>query len=310
MGFQVFRWLTRKKDSVNGRHVLITGGSEGIGLEIARICIDKGAKVSLVARTEAKLLKAKADLKQVSPTASVETFSADVGKRSAVGKAVKDAELVNGPIDFCIASAGNSIPKYFEDLEDDDFERMLRVNYLGVVNLAKEVLPGMVKRDSGHFCAISSMAASVPFVGYAAYAPAKAACKSLVDVLRNEFSDTRIQFHIAFPPDTDTPGLAVENETKPYETSHIWPDFANEVFTPKQVAADLVSDLLAGHYFLRSPDTFANLLIDKSYGYHPRSRPFLEAALAPLFSCLEFVMVGMADRAVKSRAHHKKIDAD
>merc|ERR1711879_1004893 len=106
-------------------------------------------------------------------------------------------------------------------------------------NLAKAVVPGMVARKTGHFCAVSSMAAAVPFIGYAAYAPAKAACRSFLDVLRNEYADTNIQFHVAFPPDTDTPGLATENVTKPYETSHIWPECFNEVFQAKKVAEDL-----------------------------------------------------------------------
>merc|ERR1712014_160336 len=109
--------------------------------------------------------------------------------------------------------------------------QMLRVNYLGVVNLAKVVLPGMVARDAGgHFCAVSNLVASVPFIGYAAYAPSKAACRSFMDVLRNEFSDTEVKFHVACPPDIDTPGFANENTTKPYETSNMFPQCFNEVF--------------------------------------------------------------------------------
>merc|ERR1719379_863145 len=138
---------------------------------------------------------------------------------------------------------------------------MMSVNYYGVVNLAKEALPGMVSRKSGHFCAVCSIAAAVPFVGYAAYAPAKAATRSLMDVLRNEFADTRVQFHIAFPPDTDTPGFAKENETKPYETSHIWPECFNEVFPATAVAEMLIDGILQGDYFLQSPDFIGNLLV-------------------------------------------------
>ena len=91
-----------------------------------------------------------------------------------------------------------------------------------------EELPGMASRGRGSFAAISSMAAAVPFVGYAAYSPAKAACRSFVDVLRNEYADTPLQFHVAFPPDTQTPGYERENATKPWETSHVWPEVFNE----------------------------------------------------------------------------------
>ena len=101
-----------------------------------------------------------------------------------------------------------------------------------VVNLAKAVLPGMLSRGEGQFAAVSSMAACVPFVGYAAYAPAKVACRSLMDVLRNEHADTPLQFHVAFPPDTETPGFEKENVTKPYETSHVFPEVFNERANP------------------------------------------------------------------------------
>ena len=133
------------------------------------------------------------------PAAKVHLQTADVGSAAELADAVQQCEVLLGPVDVCIASAGASIPKYFEDLTTDDFSKMMLVNYFGVVNLARVVLPGMAKRGSGQFTAVSSMAAAVPFVGYAAYAPAKAACRVFVDVLRNEYADTPLSFHVAFP---------------------------------------------------------------------------------------------------------------
>jgi len=209
-----------------------------------------------------------------------------------------------------IAAAGSSIPKYFEDLTEDDFTRTMQVNYMGVVNLARVVLPGMAERDTGHFCAVSSMACAVPFLGYAAYAPSKAACRSFMDVLRNEFADTHVQLHIAFPPDIDTPGFALENRTKPYETSHMWPQCCNEVFPAADVAKCLMDDLLRGHYFLRSPDSFGNVLVSRAWGHFPRRRPLLEAIAAPFFVCIQSGMVMWMDRVVRRRAHHYNETSD
>lgn len=303
--FVVSAWqASRRRESVVGRHVLITGGSEGIGFELAKLCCQRGAKVSLIARTATKLAAAAERLLKEVPEAHVSTFSADAGDRGAIASAVRESVEKVGPIDICIAAAGSSVPKYFEELSDDDFWRMLRVNYMGVVNLAKEVLPSMTSRDTGHFCAVCSMAAAVPFVGYAAYAPAKAACRSFMDVLRNEFSDTKIQFHIAFPPDTDTPGFEVENQTKPYETSHVWPEMFNEVFAASQVAESLLDGVLRGNYFVQSPDLFGNMLVSRAWGHFPRTRPILEACVAPIFVGLHEAMVWMADRGVRSRRHH------
>mmetsp|Transcript_12235 Transcript_12235/g.22983 ORF Transcript_12235/g.22983 Transcript_12235/m.22983 type:complete len:335 (+) Transcript_12235:46-1050(+) len=296
-------------ESVVGRHVLITGGSEGIGFELAKLCCQRGAKVSLIARTASKLAAAIDRILKEVPGARVGTFAADAGDRGSLASAVQESEEKFGAVDICIAAAGSSTPKYFEELSDDDFWRMLRVNYMGVVNLAKEVLPRMTTRDAGHFCAVCSMAAAVPFVGYAAYAPAKAACRSFMDVLRNEFSDTKIQFHIAFPPDTDTPGFEVENKTKPYETSHVWPEMFNEVFAASQVAESLLDGVLRGNYFVQSPDVFGNLLVSRAWGHFPRTRPMIEALIAPIFVGLHEAMVWMADRGVRSRAHHAKATA-
>eukprot|EP00440_Ansanella_granifera_P050826 gb/GFBE01055086.1/.p1 GENE.gb/GFBE01055086.1/~~gb/GFBE01055086.1/.p1 ORF type:complete len:327 (+),score=79.63 gb/GFBE01055086.1/:1-981(+) len=308
IGWQYIRKLVLGdcKDTVTGRHVLITGGSEGIGLELAKLCASRGAKVSLIARTLSKLEAGKAAVLAAVPNAEVAVQTGDAGDRSSLAAAVRKCEATLGAVHVCIAAAGSSIPKYFEDLSDDDFDRMLKVNYLGVVNIAKEVLPGMAQRDAGHFCAVCSMAAAVPFVGYAAYAPAKAACRSFLDVLRNEFADTGVQIHIAFPPDTDTPGFAKENETKPYETSHIWPECFNEVFPAAAVAEALLDDMLAGEYFLRSPDLFGNFLVARAWGHFPRAHPLLEACLAPIFVGLHGAMVWMADRAVRKQAHHKQ----
>lgn len=296
----------RRVESVGGRHVLISGGSEGIGLELAKICAQRGARVSLLARTKTKLEAGMTEVLQKAPDAKVNIFTADVGDRSALAAAVRASEVAHGPVDICIAAAGASIPKYFEDLTDDDFSRMMRVNYFGVVHLAQEVLPGMASRDAGHFCAVSSIAAAVPFVGYAAYSPAKSACRAFLDVLRNEYADTKVQLHLAFPPDTDTPGFAKENETKPYETSHIWPQCFNEVFSAEQVARDLLDDLLAGVYFLRSPDVFGNLLVSRAWGHFPRNCPCFEALVAPLFVGVHSWMVRRADWAVRLRAHHRQ----
>jgi len=301
---------SRRQEEIARRHVLITGGSEGIGLELAKLCAKRGARVSLIARTHSKLAVAEEEITLVAPGATVASFSADVSDRAALAKAVAAAEVAHGPLEICIAAAGASTPKYFEDLTDEDFMHMLRVNYLGVVNLAKEALPGMAARDAGgHFCAVSSLVASVPFVGYAAYAPSKAACRALMDVLRNEFADTSLQFHVAFPPDTETPGFAVENETKPWETSHVWPEIFNEVFPASTVAGLLLDDLLAGEYFLRSPDVFGNLLATRGWGPFPRSasKHTLEAVVAPVFVGVHALMVWMMDRALRLRSHHRQL---
>lgn len=296
----------RERDGVAGQHVLITGGSEGVGLELARECVRRGARVTLVARTLSKLETARAQVLDGHAESRVCVASADVGSREQLAAAVQKAEAELGPVDVCIAAAGAAVPKYFDELTADDFSHMLAVNYMGVVHLAQLLLPAMASRNRGQFAAISSMAAAVPFVGYAAYSPAKAACRALIDALRNEYADVPgVRFHIAFPPDVDTPGFARENETKPWETSHVWPAMFNETFAAKDVARMMLDGMARGDYHLRSPDAFGNLLVSRAWGHHPRSSPLLEAAIAPLFVAAHGGMCWMADRVVRRGARHK-----
>lgn len=293
-----------RAESIEGKHILITGGSAGLGLALAKLCAEKGAKISILAVTQSKLDAAKAAILKADPSAQVEAVSADVTDSEALARAVAATEEKLGPIEFCVAAAGYSIPKYFEDLTKDDFKQMMEVDYFGVVNLAQIVLPGMTSRNSGHFCAVSSEAAAVPFIGYAAYAPAKAAVKSFIDCMRNEFADTKVQFHIAFPPDMDTPGFHHEEETKPYETKHMWPQCFNELYSPESVAKDLMHDMLNGRYFISSPDCFGNLLVDRSWGQYPRKCALCSSIIAPFFVCVQSLMVCWQDGVVRRHKHH------
>lgn len=305
--FTLYFRCRRQHKEIDGKHCVITGGSEGVGLELAMLCARRGARVSLVARTKSKLEAARAGIISELPNASVTIAIADVGMVDEVKAAVAQCEAASGPVDVCIAAAGAAIPKYFDELTADDFSKMLSVNYMGVVHCAQAVLPGMVQRGCGQFAAVSSMVAAAPFVGYAAYGPAKAACRCVVDTLRNEYADVDgISFHIAFPPDTDTPGLSRENETKPWETSHVWPEMFNETFAPQDVARLALDDMREGRYLLRSPDLFGNWIVSRSWGHHPRASPLFEAAIAPLFVGVQGVMCWLADRAVRRGARHSK----
>ena len=101
---------------LNGAHVLITGGSSGIGLAVAREVLARGAKVSIIARNAQRLEQAKASLLESHPSANVVAISADVTKHETAFKAISDAETSNGPVDALITSAGITRPGVFEEL--------------------------------------------------------------------------------------------------------------------------------------------------------------------------------------------------
>jgi 3-dehydrosphinganine reductase len=204
---------------MRNRHVLITGGSSGIGLALARQCAAAGARLSLIARDPAKLAAASAAIRPA-PAATTEVFTAaaDVSDESALTSAVRAAEAAHGPVDVLITSAGVARPGYFAELPTPVFERAMAVNYFGTLYAIKAVEPSMRARRRGSIVIISSGAGLVGLFGYTAYAPGKFALRGLAESLRAELKPAGIAVTIVYPPDTDTPQLAEENLTKPPET--------------------------------------------------------------------------------------------
>jgi len=200
-------------------HVLVTGGSSGIGLETARLAAGRGARVSLLARRPDGLDEAATSLRAAGGQVAV--AAADVSDAGQVGAAVSSLTAALGPVDIAICSAGQARPGYFQELDADLFRTMMDVNYFGTVNVARAVVPGMIERRAGSFVGVSSAAGLVGVFGYTAYAPTKFAVRGFLESLRAELLPYGIHVGCSFPPDTDTPQLADENRYKPKETHAI-----------------------------------------------------------------------------------------
>jgi 3-dehydrosphinganine reductase len=200
-------------------HVLVTGGSSGIGLETARLAIERGARVSLVARRADVLDEAAVSLR--ADGGQVAVAATDVADAGAVTSAVTALTDALGPVDIAICSAGQARPGYFQELDAGLFRTMMDVNYFGTVNVARAVVPAMMERRAGSFVGVSSAAGLIGVFGYTAYAPTKFAVRGFLESLRAELLPYGIHVGCSFPPDTDTPQLADENRYKPKETHAI-----------------------------------------------------------------------------------------
>jgi 3-dehydrosphinganine reductase len=200
-------------------HVLITGGSSGIGLATARVAIDRGSRVSLVARRPDLLDSAATSMRAAGGTVVV--AAADVVDAAQVDTAVSALTDALGPVDIAICSAGQARPGYFQELDPELFRTMMDVNYFGTVNVARAVVPSMIERRAGSFVGVSSAAGLVGVFGYTAYAPTKFAVRGFLESLRAELLPYGIHVGCSFPPDTDTPQLADEEQYKPKETRAI-----------------------------------------------------------------------------------------
>lgn len=198
---------------------LVTGGSSGIGLATARALAAQGAHVWIVARHPEKLDEALEQIRaQGGASQRHGAFAADVAVAAQAAEAVAWVSREAGVPDVLVNSAGVAHPGYVEALELDIFRWMMDVNYFGTVYTTKAVLEGMLARGSGHIINISSGASWVGVFGYGAYSPSKFAVNGFSGVLRSELKRRGLRVSLAFPPDTDTPQLAYENQFKPPET--------------------------------------------------------------------------------------------
>jgi 3-dehydrosphinganine reductase len=205
---------------LSGSHVLVTGGSSGIGLGVAGHALRRGARVSIVARDVERLDAARADLERIGgDPARVAAASADVADAQALAGAVDDATGRLGPVDVLVTSAGYAHPGLFLDLDDDVFEREVAVNYFGTLHAVRAVVPSMVERGRGHVLMVSSTVGLIGLYGYSAYAPTKFAVRGLAETLRSELRPHGIVVACAYPPDTETPALERERRMMPAATA-------------------------------------------------------------------------------------------
>lgn len=201
------------------RHVLVTGGSSGIGRAFVARMARRAARVSVVALPDDDLAQTEHDLKRAG-TRFV-TLPADVSDQHALESAIASATAELGPCEVLVTCAGVAHPGYFEQLDDAIFRRTMEVDYFGTLYAMRAVVPGMIQRRRGSLVGISSAAGLVGIFGYTPYAPPKFAVRGLLEALRGELAPYGVHVGCVCPADTDTPQLAYENGFKPAETSAI-----------------------------------------------------------------------------------------
>jgi 3-dehydrosphinganine reductase len=201
------------------RHVLITGGSSGIGLAFARAVAPRADAVSLVARRPEALAAAVRALSGLG--AAVSAYPADVADAPAVEEAIAAAVAAHGPVDLAATSAGRVSVGRFADLDDAAFAADMGVNYFGTLHAVRRLLlPGRLAQGA-RLVLVSSGAGLVGVPGYGAYAPSKFAVRGLAEVLRLELAPRGIGVTVVYPPDTETPQLAAERPLRPPETAAV-----------------------------------------------------------------------------------------
>ena len=181
---------------------LITGASKGLGLEIARLYAERGARLAIAARHPGPLERAAEELRQKTEVVSL---AIDVSQEA---ERLVEAVLERfGRIDVLVNNASELGPSPMPELESlgwQDMERILRVNVTAPLHLTQLVLPQMRARGSGVVINVTSDAGVEAYAGWGGYGASKAALEHMSRVLAEELAGSGIRVYVVDPGDMNT----------------------------------------------------------------------------------------------------------
>jgi NAD(P)-dependent dehydrogenase (short-subunit alcohol dehydrogenase family) len=174
----------RRTIDLAGKVVVITGGSRGLGLVLARALVERGARVAICARDAEELARARRELEALG--GDVLTAQCDVTVRDDVMGFIAAVEDDFGAIDVLINNAGTIQVGPIELMTAEDFEQALAVNLRGPLHAMLAVLPGMRRRKAGRIVNIASIGGKVAIPHLAPYSTSKFALVGLSEAMRIE----------------------------------------------------------------------------------------------------------------------------
>ncbi|KAI0449137.1 hypothetical protein F5B21DRAFT_495261 [Xylaria acuta] len=267
-------YLSRNHFPVEGKTVVITGGSSGMGLAVGQQLAEKGANVVIIARDQNKLLRALEEIRQAAKDPQTQRFlqlSADLTSPSESVRTIDEIVTWNAghPPDIVWCCAGSSTPGLFVETPISHFQAQMESNYFTSLYMAHAAMTCWVKtaqkntvEASGprlrtpipprHIIFTASFVAFYTFAGYSPYSPTKAALRSLCDTLSQEAnlyaasypSEPATRFHTVFPGTILTESYQIENRIKPDITKKLEEGDGGQ--TPEKVAAESIKGLERG----------------------------------------------------------------
>ncbi|HHO76557.1 MAG TPA: SDR family NAD(P)-dependent oxidoreductase [Deltaproteobacteria bacterium] len=197
--------------------IVITGGSSGLGKALAQRFIKCGANLALIARDKNKLSMIREDLSALCTSGQrIEIFPCDVSDYAAIEKTMNTIADTIGLPDILVNSAGILTEGYFEKIPLSTFHEVMDINFFGILNCIKAILPIFRKKREGRIVNISSLAGKIGTFGYTAYCSSKFAVIGLTDVLRAELKPLNIKLHVVCPGEFESPMV---DELNTYRTT-------------------------------------------------------------------------------------------
>lgn len=254
---------------LQGRHVIITGASSGIGRASAIAVAERGATVFALARNGSALDELVAEIRANGGQAYA--FTCDVTDSVSVEHTIKDILGRFGHVDYLVNNAGRSIRRSVVNAYDrmHDYERVMAVNYFGAVRMVLALLPHWRERRFGHVVNVSSAGVLARNPKYSSYLPTKAALDAFSDVVASETLSDHITFTNIHMPLVKTPMIAPSQRLNPVPL--ISPERAAAMVVrglvekPARIDTPLGTLAEAGNYLL--PRTSRRILHQVYLGY-------------------------------------------
>ncbi|KAK8086180.1 3-ketodihydrosphingosine reductase [Apiospora phragmitis] len=294
-------WFGHNHMPVEGRTILMTGGSEGIGLSAARIFSSKGANVAIVSRNQAKLDEAIKRTKTQAKSPDTQRFhaiAADVAEPGYAERVVADATAWNDgqPPEIVWCLAGLATPMLWTEEEAMKAARYsMDVNYFGSAEMSRAImcawlLPGQAEQGAKqpstkqsrpaakHIIFTGSVLSTFSLAGHGTYAPSKFAVRALADALAMEM-------HLVLPNSVTTAGYERENATKPQSA--------------EEVASLSIAGLEKGRYFITTAFV-GDLMRWGAMGKSPRNNWFIDTLMASILPLIMLYVTWDMKKVVSS----------
>jgi short-subunit dehydrogenase len=183
---------------VRNKVIVVTGGGNGMGRELALQLLKKGASVAVADVDEKGMIETAEQAGDLAKNLS--THLLDITDRNKVNDFPKAVIQAHGRVDGLINNAGIIQP--FIDVKDLDYEhidRVMNINFYGTLFMTKAFIPHLFKRPEAHIANVSSMGGFIPFPGQTFYSASKAAVKLFTEGLYAELKDTQVNVTVIHP---------------------------------------------------------------------------------------------------------------
>jgi thioester reductase-like protein len=260
--------------SIQGKRVMITGASSGIGRETALKIGEAGGEVLLVSRTREKLEEVARQVDEAGGTAHV--HPCDLSDLDDIDRLAQEVLDEHGGVDILVNNAGRSIRRSVARSYDrfHDYERTMRLNYFGALKLILAFMPGMRERKGGHIVNVSSIGVQTNTPRFTAYVASKAALDAFSRCAAPECIADGVKFTTIYMPLVRTPMIEPTDIYKAFPT--LTPDEAAQMLTdamidkPKRVASRLGT--FGEVLYAVSPKT-VDIILNTAYNLFPDSKP-------------------------------------